>query len=283
MLSGGLILAGVVGAGGAAARPRSGPSGAAAQPPSKAPKAHGSVCNSYEADYVASTVHLTFTRTGHYFSPRTGITVDSREVDAVSPATDHRDHVRLEVETVCGTGEIRFLDEVRTGTSRLTGTWTEPTPSSPTPRQGTCQVHRTRARNREDPPFRLWVKRPNRGGYNAFFRPSDKRVGMQFTVAAPEGLVCNAPIPAPLIYPYPGVNTLASPPVSLPVHNLQRDRRFTVRLSGSAAKKIDWQEAEPGATAAYTVTWKGSITFTPVGCTHYIFSTGSVRVLHDCL
>jgi hypothetical protein len=38
-----------------------------------------------------------------------------------------------------------------------------------------------------------------------------------------------------------------------------------------------------GATAIHTVTWKGSITFKPVGCTHYEFSPHAVRGLHDWL
>ena len=46
---------------------------------------------------------------------------------------------------------------------------------------------------------------------------------------------------------------------------------------------MDWQQAEPGATAVYSMSWKGSITFTPAGCTHYVFSSHAVRVLHDCL
>jgi hypothetical protein len=105
-------------------------------------------------------------------------------------------------------------------------------------------------------------QRPNRGGYNAFFRPGDARVGLQFAVAAPDGLLCRAPIPAPLVYPYAGAGVLTSPAVTLPVRDLQRDRRFTVH---------------------HSVTWTGSITFTPVGCTHYEFSPHAVRVLHDCV
>jgi hypothetical protein len=276
LLGGVLIIAWSAAAGVGAARPQT------AVPAVETP--HARVCNSYEADYVAGTVHLTFTRTGHYLSPRTGITVAAKEVDVVSPAVDRRDHVKLQVETVCGTGEVRFLDEARTGTSQLTGSWTEPTPNSPTPKEGTCRVRRARGRDMENPPFRLWVKRPNRGGYNAFFRPGDKRVGMQFTVAAPDGLLCRAPLPAPMVYPYAGINVLPSAPVTLPLRALQRDRRFTVALSGSSGpRKVDWQQAEPGATAVYSMSWKGSITFTPAGCTHYVFSSHAVRVLHDCL
>lgn len=72
--------------------------------------------------------------------------------------------------------------------------------------------------------------------------------------------------------------------MTLPVRHLQRDRRFTVHLAGSSGpQKLDWQQAEPGATADYSVTWAGSITFTPAGCTHHEFSPHAVRVLHDCL
>jgi hypothetical protein len=112
------LAAAVLAAGHAGAQPRALAHSLRATP---AARPHAAVCpNAYEADYVTGAVHLTFRRTGHYLSPRTGITVDSREVDVVSPAVDHRDHVKLQVETVCHTGEIRFLDETRTGTSQLT-------------------------------------------------------------------------------------------------------------------------------------------------------------------
>src|SRR5581483_9291354 len=220
------------------------------------------------------------TRTAHFVSPETGITVDSTQVDTINPPTDTSDRVQLEVETVCRTGEVRFIDATRRGSSRLTGGWTQ-TKDPGTAPSGTCTVQHAWPHNRENPPFRFWVKRPNRGGYNVIFSPGARHVAIQLATAVPDGLTCKAPIPAPIIYPESVGDTLPSPPVTLSRRDLQRDRPFTVRLSGSAGPRNEyWLQAPPGGNTTYRITWRGSITFKPVGCTHYEFSTTAVHVLH---